>query len=273
MSTLSDMMSKPDKNAEPTHPEHDVAQERQGIQVIARASAMLRALAHHPAGLSLGALARSVSLPRSTVQRIVDALDTEGLVLAASSTSGVRLGPALLSLAAATRFHMAELARETLENLSKACRETVDLSVLDQDKVVFIDQVAGSQRLSAISAVGVSFPLHCSANGKALLAMMSDDELQKIRKRIKLTPNTPYTVSSWSRLEEEIQAIRASGLAYDREENSEGICAVSTAIRSASGEVAAISIPVPSQRFRQTEADLTALLRQHAQSLQHKLGR
>lgn len=271
MSTLS-AMSKPITQADKAPSEPDNT-ERQGIQVIARAAAMLRALAHHPEGLSLGELAREVTLPRSTVQRIVDALDTEGLVLAASSTSGVRLGPALLSLAAATRFHMAELARETLENLSKACRETVDLSVLDQDKVVFIDQVPGSQRLSAVSAVGVSFPLHCSANGKALLAAMADDELHKMRKRLKLTANTGHTITSWARLEEDIEAIRASGVAYDREENSEGICAVATVIRSPSGELAVISIPVPTQRFTHAESDLVNLLRQHARALQHKLGR
>ena len=123
-----------------------LASGRQGIQVIARAAALLRALERRPEGLSLGELAKAVSLPRSTVQRIVDALDDEGLVLAASASSGVRLGPALLSLAAATRFHIAEAARETLEALAKECGETVDLSVLDQHKVVFIDQVAGTHR-------------------------------------------------------------------------------------------------------------------------------
>ncbi|WP_374594567.1 IclR family transcriptional regulator [Aquabacterium sp.] len=268
-------MSKPAQAASQANqlaPESD-STERQGIQVIARAAAMLRALAHHPEGLSLGELAREVTLPRSTVQRIVDALDKEGLVLAASSVSGVRLGPALLSLAAATRFHMAELARETLENLSKATRETVDLSVLDQDKVVFIDQVAGSQRLSAVSAVGVSFPLHCSANGKALLAAMSDDELRKVRKRLVLARQTDQTITDWARLEEEIQAVRRDGFACDREENSEGICAVSTLIRSATAELAAISIPVPAQRFRHAEAELIAMLLQHARALQQKLGR
>lgn len=144
--------------------------DRQGIQVIARAAALLRALERRPDGLSLGELAKAVSLPRSTVQRIVDALDTEGLVLAASASSGVRLGPALLALAAASRFHIAEAARETIESLAKECGETVDLSLVDQDKVVFIDQVSGTHRLTAISAVGVSFPLHSSANGKAALA-------------------------------------------------------------------------------------------------------
>ncbi|MDX5494183.1 MAG: helix-turn-helix domain-containing protein, partial [Alphaproteobacteria bacterium] len=79
-----------------------------GIQVIARAAAILRALARRPGGMSLGDIAAAVSLPRSTVQRIADALAAEGLVLTASSARGVRLGPALLSLAAAARFEIAE---------------------------------------------------------------------------------------------------------------------------------------------------------------------
>ena len=212
-------------------------------------------------------------MPRSTVQRIVDALDKEGLVLAASSSHGVRLGPALLTLASAARFQIAELARDTMEALSKACKETVDLSVLDQDKVVFIDQVAGSHRLTAISAVGVSFPLHCSANGKVLLAALDDAEISKLKKRIKLQANTPHTITSWAKLDEEIATIRREAVAYDREENSEGISAVSVALRSPSGEWAAISIPVPTQRFQQSEADLTRQLLKHVGLLAQQLGR
>lgn len=247
--------------------------ERQGIQVIARAAAVLRALERRPDGLSLGELAKAVSLPRSTVQRIVDALDNEGLVLAASSSSGVRLGPALLALAAATRFHIAEAARETLEALAKECGETVDLSLVDQDKVVFIDQVAGTHRLTAISAIGVSFPLHCSANGKAVLAAMSDDEFAKLRRRLRLTAATPNTITDWDRLEAEIEVIRKVGYARDREENSIGISAVSTALRSPSGEIAAISIPAPSQRFAESEERLVRALLKHAGRLQQKLNR
>lgn len=247
--------------------------DRQGIQVIARAAALLRALERQPEGLSLGELAKAVSLPRSTVQRIVDALDNEGLVLAASAASGVRLGPALLALAAATRFHIAEAARDTLEALAKECGETVDLSLLDQDKVVFIDQVAGTHRLTAVSAVGVSFPLHSSANGKALLAAMADADIAKLRKRIRLSAVTPNTLTRWDALEREIAAVRERGAAYDREENSLGISAVSVAIRSPAGELAAISIPAPTQRFDATAAELTRALLRHTARLQQQLTR
>jgi IclR family transcriptional regulator, acetate operon repressor len=252
--------------------EDNPSSERQGIQVIARAAAVLRALEHRPNGLTLGELAKAVTLPRSTVQRIVDALDNEGLVLAASMTSGVRLGPALLALAAATRFHIAEAARETLEALAKECGETVDLSLMDQDKVVFIDQVAGTHRLTAISAVGVSFPLHCSANGKAVLAAMPADDLAKLRRRLRLTPTTPNTITTWDQLDAEIAAVRERGCSYDREENSIGICAVSAAIRGPSGEVAAISIPAPTQRFLESEAMLSRALLKHVGRLQQRLS-
>lgn len=247
--------------------------ERQGIQVIARAAALMRALEHRPDGLSLGELAKAVQLPRSTVQRIVDALDNEGFLIASSASSGVRLGPALLGLAAATRFHIAETARQTLEALAKECGDTVDLSLLAQDKMVFIDQVAGGHRLTAISAIGVEFPLHSSANGKAVLAAMSAAELERVKRRIRLTAVTPKTITSWDRLERELQTIRNAGIAYDREENSPGISAISVAIRSPSGEISAISIPAPTQRFKDTEAELAQALLKHCSRLQQKLTR
>ncbi|UUZ62190.1 IclR family transcriptional regulator [Polaromonas sp. P1-6] len=178
-----------------------------------------------------------------------------------------------MALAAATRFHIAEVARETLEDLAKECEETVDLSIADQDKVVFIDQVAGKQRLTAVSAIGVSFPLHASANGKALLAAMSDEELRKLRTSLKLKPLTANTLTSWDALEKQIEQVRKTGLAFDLEENSQGICAVATALRDASGEVAAISIPTPAFRFEEQREALARALLKHAQRLQQRLGR
>lgn len=243
-----------------------------GIQVIARAASILRALERRPAGMSLGELAAAVSLPRSTVQRIVDALAAEGLVLAASSARGVRLGPSLTALANAARFEIAEAARETLAALSRESGETVDLSIVDGDKIVFVDQVAGTHRLAAISGLGVAFPLHSSANGKAALAAMSDASLAKLRKKIRLTPLTANTITSWEALERELADIGKTGIAYDREENSDGISAIAMSVKSPSGELAAISIPVPTQRFAGSEKALAALLRKHVELLQRKLG-
>ncbi len=236
------------------------ATQRLGVQVLARAAGILRALEQNPDGLSLGEIAKIVELPRSTVQRIVDALDREGIVIAASLTSKVRLGPALIALAAATQFEIADVVRPTLMQLAKITGETVDLAILGQDKLIFVDHIEGTHRLRAVSAVGVSFPLHCSANGKVLLAALPEPTLEKMRRRLKLTRFTKNTIVSWSELDRELNSIRKSGIAIDREEHTIGISAVASAVRGPGGELAAVSIPVPTQRFLLSEKELTQKL-------------
>ncbi|MEI8163244.1 MAG: IclR family transcriptional regulator [Betaproteobacteria bacterium] len=233
---------------------------RQSIQVIERAAAILRTLQKGSGGLTLGEIAKAVGLPRSTVQRIVDALSKESMVIAASPAHGVRLGPALISLGAATHFPIVDLARPSLESLAKATGETVDLSVMNRYNMVFVDQVSGTHRLTAVSAVGVAFPIHCSANGKAVLALMTDDELKKTYKHLNLSRHTEKTITSLKGLDKELEKIRKTGFAYDKEENSIGICAIARAFRSPSDELVAVSIPVPTQRFMSNESTLARAL-------------
>jgi DNA-binding IclR family transcriptional regulator len=94
-----------------------------GIQVIARAAAILRALEDEPTGLSLGQIAERVKLARSTVQRIVGALAAEHLLIAATPGAGVRLGPALVRLASSTNVELDQLLRPALVKLSRTLKE------------------------------------------------------------------------------------------------------------------------------------------------------
>lgn len=245
--------------------------ERPAVQVIARAAAVLRALKEHPDGLSLGELAKLLSLPRSTVQRIVDALHAENLVIAASQARGVRLGPALLPLAAAAKFAIVEIARPTLQQISRECGETVDLSLLDADKVVFVDQVRGTHQLRAESDIGVSFPMHSSAPGKAMLAAVDEDELDRLKAALHLGRLTSRTIVSWPELEDSLAEIRRTGLSSDLEENADGVCAIAASLRLPTGELAAISIPVPTQRFVDLREQLETLLREQCEKLQQRL--
>ncbi|MCX7173881.1 MAG: IclR family transcriptional regulator [Proteobacteria bacterium] len=244
---------------------------RNNIQVLSRAASILRALEKNPGGMSLGEISKAVELPRSTVQRIVDALDRESLVIASTNSNGVRLGPALIPLAAATRFQIADLARQTLEALAKDSGETVVLVIADQDKVVQIDQVISKQMLSASSPVGQSFPLNTSAAGKAILATFTDAELAKTKKRIKLARPTKNSIFSWEGLEKELKKIRETGVAYNFEENIPGICAIASALRSPTGDVAAIAMTVPTQRFNDNKAKLAESLLHHCNALRSKL--
>ena len=82
-----------------------------GIRAISRAAQVLRAL-KDDGGLSLGEIAKQIGLPRSTVQRLVNALIEEGLVVASSAEGGLRLGPEIQSLAAASTLFGVVLVAE-----------------------------------------------------------------------------------------------------------------------------------------------------------------
>lgn len=254
-------MSEPKKSPRASHVN------RSGIQVIARAAAVLRALEDEPEGLSLGQIAERVQLARSTVQRIVRALAAEHLLISASPTAGVKLGPALVRLASSANLELDQLARPALAKLSQAVKETVDLSLLKGNCAVFIDQIPGIHRLRAVSAIGESFPLHCTANGKILLSMLPDEKWTKL---VGKSPRsyTSYTITDLDQLKREIEECRRTRIAHDREEHTEGITAIGTAFLDPLGRPLAISIPVPTPRFARLESKLLAELRRARQEIE-----
>jgi DNA-binding IclR family transcriptional regulator len=224
--------------------------------VIARAARVLRALEGEQQGLSLGQIALRVGLARSTVQRIVESLAAEQFVIAAAPGARVRLGPALIRLASSASMEITQLARPILAELSQALGETVDLSVLQGGSAVFIDQIPGSHRLRAVSAVGEVFPLHCTANGKALLGLLPSEKVDRLLEG-PLARHTPNTLTKVSEVLTEVAACRRGGFALDQEEYTEGICAVGTAFLDPLARPHAISIPVPTPRFKRRKRELT----------------
>lgn len=242
-----------------------------GIQVIARAAAILRELEDEPQGLSLGQLADRVDLARSTVQRIVGALEAEHFLIAATPTSGVKLGPALVRLATSANVELERLLRPVLVKLSQAVRETVDLSVLKGSELVFIDQIPGAHRLRAVSAIGESFPLHCTAPGKALLSLLPDEKWTRLVAR-SLHAHTRHTLTDLDALRREVEECRRTHIAYDREEHTEGITAIGTAFIDPLGQLLAVSIPVPTTRFDSLEGKLLVELRRTRRDIESLLA-
>jgi len=228
------------------------SQEKSQVQVIARAAAILRSLEEQPSGLSLGAIAQRVGLARSTVQRIVAALAAEKLLIAASPTGRVRLGPTILRLAASARTDFVATARPFLVKLSNELNETVDLAAIKKDHLIFVDQVIGPQRLRTVSAVGETFPLYCTANGKAYLAGLDEVAVARLI-GTSYERRTANTIVRLNDLLKELKAVRKSGVAFDREEHTLGICAAGVVMRDPLGNELAISVPVPAQRFHAQE--------------------
>ena len=129
----------------------------------------------------------------------------------------------------------------------------------------------GSQRLRTVSAVGESFPLYCTANGKAYLAELEDGEIEALVGKA-YKSRTPNTMTKLAQLLEDIKGIRRNGFAIDREEHTAGICAAGVAMRDMLGNFVAISVPVPAQRFQSERALICERLLATRRTLQNQLS-
>jgi DNA-binding IclR family transcriptional regulator len=162
-------------------------------------------------------------------------------------------------MADAARTTVVAEAHAVIQRLSDAVKETVDLSVLDRGAAVFLDQVVSAQRLRAVSSVGASFPLHCTANGKAMLAQLPPSKLEEALSD-DFEAYTANTITSPGALRRELQEIRKLGVAIDREEHSHGVSAIGVCIGLTPLGYMAISIPIPTQRFEDKQALATELI-------------
>ena len=237
----------------------------QSIQVITRAANIMRALGKNTDGMSLGQIAAMVELPRSTVQRIVSALSVEGFVTSKSGGGGIRLGSEIHNLAEASRTKMAERLRPMMLAISEATGETVDLAVLEGDKIMFIDQVVGSHRLRPVSVIGETFPLTNTANGKAALACLDEVIMEKLvlqewQKDGKKSNALPEFLS-------EIAGVRNGRLALDDGDHTNDISALGLALKDDYGRIFSLSVPVPSQRFQRIRVKLETELKKWKRNL------
>lgn len=218
------------------------------IQVVSRAIAVLKACNRLGPGLSLGDIAREVDLPRSTVQRIVQALAEGGFLVSGQRSRSIALGPELLVMGAEAAGSVVEIAYPCLKQLAEQTGETVDLARLNRDHMVFVNQVPGAHRLQAVSAVGDTFPLHCTANGKAALALLDDLQLRRALAE-KLLRFTANTITDHRQLLRHVQEIRSGAVATDLEEHTLGICALGLAFTDKTRQIYAVSLPIPAVRF------------------------
>ena len=242
-----------------------------GIQVIARAAAILRELGDHPDGRSLAEMARALDLPRSTIQRIIGALETEGLVEMASQQGGYRLGPELGRLIYHTRIDAITIVRPLLEKLCIDVNETVVFCGIENSQVLVIDRIIAEQTLRVVPTMGVMHvPFHTTSVGKAMLATMTDEKVRTL-----LTETLPAherTKARMAALMEDIQDIRKSGVAEDYEDYASDLASLAIALETYLGTYA-VAIVAPVTRARARRKDYEEPLLAFKSRVEGKIGR
>ncbi len=222
-----------------------------GVQSVSRAVDLLEALSD---GEERGVteLGEHLRVHKATASRLLATLAQRRLVYRNPATEKYRLGLGLIRLAgsAMAGIDLIEQARPVLEDLATRTSETVNLAVLDGDRIMHLDQIAGTRSIVSVSWVGRRTPLHCTSNGKVLLAFLDAPE----RDRLLVPPLkalTGKTITSRKKLDRQLTEVRRRGYARTIEELEEGLNAVAAPVRSAEGDVvAAVSVGGPAFRMR-----------------------
>ncbi|WP_421725848.1 IclR family transcriptional regulator [Bauldia sp.] len=145
-------------------------------------------------------------------------------------------------------------ARPYLERVRDLTTETVQLAVLDDFEVLYVDKVEGQHMLRLDSSVGLRLEPHATGVGKILLAGLPEESVVDWVKGRRLERYTPNTITRSARLLRELEDVRERGYAFDDEERTLGAACVAVGIRNHSGAcIAAMSVSAPAVRFGRSQ--------------------
>lgn len=233
---------------------------RYRVQVIDRALAVLGALSNDPRGANLAQLCAGLQLHKSTVHRLLMVLEGHRLVERSAESGRYRLGLRLFELGsrASSTLDLREHSRPHLSRVLSETQETVHFCILDEGEALYLEKMEPQRSVRMASSVGRRAPVHCTAVGKAMLAVLPEPEVDLILRRHGMRVLTRNTLKDPAELKAQLKLIRSRGYAVDDEENEVGVRCVAAAVRDCLGRaVAAISVSGPS--FRMTRANFPAV--------------
>ena len=233
-----------------------------GRSLVGRIAAVMDSFDQQDPVLSLVELSRRSGLPKSTAHRLAEQLRAMGWL--ERDQRGYRVGMRLFELGglAAEQSLLRDPALPHLHSLAGQTGLAVQLGVLAGDEVVYLERViVGSYQLP--TRQGGRMPAYCTGLGKAMLAY--DDATAQQVLGAELPARATGTLSSEARLRDDLQRVRATGVAFDRQESYDGLGCVAAPIRNSGRAIGAVSVTGPIDRIDWT--GLTTLVQNTATSI------
>lgn len=217
------------------------------------------------AGAGVTELAHELDIAKSTVHDHLDTLETHGFVV--KDGDEYRVGLRYLDLGgwARQQLPLYRIAKPEVADLAEETGELANLVVEEHGDVVYLATEQGENAVNIDTYVGKREHLHSTAVGKAILAHTPDDRVDRLIDVQGLPAVTDRTITDRDELEADLEQVRSTGVAYDREENSKGLRCVASPIVGTDGDVlGAVSVSGPTTRFRDDwfEERLPELVRQ-----------
>jgi len=228
-----------------------------GTGTLGKALAVLDIVARAPGPMRFTDILHQSGQPRGTLHRQLSNLVEEG-VLTLNRDHSYALGLRLLQFASRTWAgnEFRAIAEPHLRHLHEATGETVHLGVLRGMEVVYLDKVEGQQSVRMYSQIGNASPVYCTGVGKAALSVLPPEKAEAIVRGLTFKRHTEHTLDGPDALLAELDDIRRTGNAYDREEHEIGIRCVAAPIHSTDRAfVAGVSVTGPAYRVGMAQLD------------------
>jgi IclR family transcriptional regulator, KDG regulon repressor len=210
------------------------------VPAVQRSLDLIEAMAADHHAITITEANRKFKIPKSSVYAILQTLKSRGYV---GQDEGDRyfLTLKLFSLGS-TLIDSLDLRREVyphLKELTEKAGITGHIAVRDGGHAVYIEklEVLGAIRLT--TRVGKRMPVHSTAIGKALVAHLPEEEVDRLIAQHGLARLTPRTITSPREFKKELAHVRAAGYAVSNEENEDGVRAVGAPVFDHDGQVVA----------------------------------
>ncbi len=226
------------------------------IQSVGRAMDILMTVARANRPLSPSEAAARLGLERTTVHRLMVTMATSRLLRFDPATHKYRIGVGAFELG--TAYLRAQIEDRMVERIVAELADEVGYTVslgalVDQEVIIMIAREAG-QVLTVNSRPGDRLPPHASAIGKLFLAERSDAEIRRFFDAAGMPRLTPHTISSIGGFMQDIARVRATGIAYARQEALIGVSSMAVPVRRSNGLLVAGLVVAPPAQFATDDA-------------------
>ena len=226
-----------------------------------RLIALLEVIAAKDQRYSLQALASETGLPKPTLHRMLQQLESAGLLQREGDGrqygTGTRLRRLAENLLLNDTHHGARhvVLRHLVEEVGESC----NITALSGSEVIYLDRVETAAPLRFYLHPGSRVPAHCSASGKVLLAQMSPAQRRRLLAHAPLEKYTAKTVTGLAKFEKEIKRVQTDGYALDDEEFLPGLLCLAVLVPSSAG-LSNLCVAVQAPIVRLTAAKAKQLL-------------
>ncbi|WP_436643599.1 IclR family transcriptional regulator domain-containing protein [Microbaculum sp. FT89] len=226
------------------------------VQSLVRGIAVIRSFDAGHRHQTITDVAARTGLTRAAARRFLITLCETGL--ARSDGKNYELTPAILELAQSYVSSASELeiVQDVLRGLSEQFDESASAAMMDGTDIIYVARAPARHRIMTIGlGLGTRLPAHATSMGQALLSLMQPRELEIYLSKAKLTPLTPYTLTTRTSLRQRIDEVQDRGYAIVSEELELGLRSISVPVRNRNAR-SNIAINISAQAARVSADDM-----------------